>query len=72
LDSALASGARVYTTELDEHGRLREIAHWFAPLGRSGYDGAVERDIDLLYQGLDTSEQPVPGVRRVRKAPAPR
>jgi hypothetical protein len=72
LDSALASGARVYTTELDEHGRLREIARWFAPLGRSGYDGAVERDIDLLYQGLDTSEQPVPGVRRVRKAPAPR
>lgn len=72
LDSALASCARVYTTELDEHGRLREIARWFAPLGRSGYDGAVERDIDLLYQGLDTSEQPVPGVRRVRKAPAPR
>jgi Flp pilus assembly protein CpaB len=72
LDSALASGARVYTTELDEHGRLREIARWFAPLGRSGYDGAVERDIDLLYQGLDTSEQPVPGARRVRKAPAPR
>ena len=72
LDSALASGARVYTTELDEHGRLREIARWFAPLGRSGYDGAIERDIEVLYRGLDTSEQPVPGVRRVRKAPAPR
>ena len=72
LDSALASGARVYTTELDEHGRLREIAHWFAPLGRSGYDGAVERDIEVLYGGLDTSEQPVPGARRVRNAPAPR
>jgi hypothetical protein len=72
LDSALASGARVYTTELDEHGRLREIARWFAPLGRSGYDGAIERDIEVLYRGLDTSEQPVPGARRVRKAPAPR
>jgi hypothetical protein len=71
LDSALASGARVYTTELDEHGRLREIASWFAPLGRNGFDGAVERDIEVLYQGLDTSEQPVPGARRVRKASAP-
>lgn len=71
IDTALASGARVYTTELDERGRLREIARWFAPLGRSGFGGAVERDIDVLYQGLDTSEQPVPGARRVRKAPAP-
>ncbi len=72
VDSDLASGARVYTTELDEHGRLREIARWFAPLGRSGYDGAVERDIEVLYRGLDTSEQPVPGARRVRNVPAPR
>ena len=71
LDSALAGGARVYTTELDEHGRLRELARWFAPLGRDGFDGAVERDIVALYQGLDTSTQPVPGVRLVRPAPTP-
>jgi len=71
LDSALAGGARVYTTELDEHGRLRELARWFAPLGRDGFDGAVESDIVALYQGLDTATQPVPGVRLVRPAPTP-
>ena len=71
IDSALASGARVYTTELDEHGRLREIARWFVPLGRNGFDGAVEGDIDVLYQGLDTSAQPVPGARRVRMLSTP-
>jgi hypothetical protein len=71
IDAALASDARVYTTELDEHGRLRELARWFAPLGRDGFDGAVERDITLLYRGFDTSLQPVPGVRQVRPAPTP-
>jgi hypothetical protein len=71
IDSALKSGARVYTTELDEHGRLHEIARWFAPLGRSDFDGAVGRDIQILYQGLDTSAQPVPGARRVRMLSAP-
>jgi len=65
IDAALAAGARVYTTELDERGRLREIARWFAPLGRSGFDGAVDRDIAALYRGLDLSVQPVPGARRV-------
>jgi hypothetical protein len=72
IDSALAAGTRVYTTELDEGGRLREIARWFAPLGRSGFDGAVERDIVLLYRGLDTSTQPVPGARQIRSGPTPR
>jgi hypothetical protein len=72
IDSALAGGVRVYTTELDEHGRLRELARWFAPLGRDGFDGAVERDIALLYRGLDTSTRPVPGVRQVFPAPTPR
>ncbi len=71
IDSALASGARVYTTELDEHGRLRELARWFVPLGRDGFDGAVERDIALLYRGLDTSAQPVAGVRRVHTLTTP-
>jgi hypothetical protein len=71
IDSALASGARVYTTEVDEQGRLREIARWFAPLGRRGFDGAVDRDVAALYQGLDLSVQPVPGARRVAPAAAP-
>ena len=65
IDAALAAGARVYTTEIDEQGRLREIARWFAPLGRSGFDGAVDHDIAALYRGLDLSAQPVPGARRV-------
>ena len=69
LDQALSSGARVYTTELDEHGRLRALAEWVAPLGRSGFDGAIDRDLELFYRGLDLSDQPVAGVRRVR-APA--
>jgi hypothetical protein len=71
IDAALGAGARVYTTELDEHGRLRELARWFAPLGRNGFDGAVERDITRLYRGFDTSLQPVPGVRQLRPAPTP-
>ena len=65
INGELASGARVYTTELDEHGRLHEIARRFALLGRSGFEGAVDSDIDEVYRGLDTSQQPVPGVRRV-------
>lgn len=68
VDAALAAGARVYTTEFDEHGRLREISRWFAPLGRSDFDGAIDRDIELFYRGLDVAAQPVPGVRRVRTA----
>jgi len=71
IDSALAAGARVYTTELDERGRLREIARWFAPLGRSGFDGAVDRDIAALYRGLDLSAQPVSGVHRIAPATVP-
>lgn len=66
VDSALASGARVYTTEFDEHGRLRQISRWFAPLGRGGFDGAIDRDIEAFYRGLDVAAQPVPGVRRVQ------
>jgi len=66
VDAALASGARVYTTEFDEHGRLREMARWFAPLGRAGFDGAIDRDIETFYRGLDVATQPVPGVRRVQ------
>jgi hypothetical protein len=72
IDSALASGTRVYTTEIDEHGRLRQIARWFAPLGRNGFDGSVDRDIADLYAGLDTSQMVVPGARRVLPSPAPR
>jgi len=68
VDAALASGARVYTTEFDEHGRLREMARWFAPLGRAGFDGAIDRDIETFYRGLDVATQPVPGVRRVQPA----
>jgi hypothetical protein len=68
IDAALASGARVFTTEIDERGRLRDLATWFAPLGRRGFDGAVDRDIDILYRGLDVSSAPVPGVRRVLPA----
>ena len=68
VDAALAAGARVYTTEFDERGRLREISRWFAPLGRSDFDGAIDRDIELFYRGLDVAAQPVPGVRRVRSA----
>jgi len=66
VDTTLASGARVYTTEFAEHGRLREMARWFAPLGRSGFDGAIDRDIETFYGGLDVATQPVPGVRRVQ------
>jgi hypothetical protein len=68
VDAALASGARIYTTEFDERGRLREIARWFAPLGRSDFDGAIDRDMEVFYHGLDVATQPVPGVRRVRAA----
>ena len=71
LDQLVGSGARVYTTELDEHGRLRALARWFAPLGRNGFDGAIDRDIELFYRGLDISEQPVAGVRRVRAGVSP-
>jgi len=70
IDAALASGARVFTTEIDERGRLRDLATRFAPLGRRGFDGAVEQDIDTLYRGLDVSSVPVPGVRRVLPATA--
>lgn len=68
IDAALARSQRVYTTELDEHGRLDAIARWFAPLGRNGFDGAIDRDLGELYRGLDTTQQPVPGARRVMAA----
>ena len=71
IDAALDAGTRVYTTELDERGRLRALARWFAPLGRDGFDGAVEGDVEVLYRGLDTSTQPVAGVRRVNKQHVP-
>lgn len=65
---ALDERRRVYTTELDERGRLRDLATRFAILGRAGYRGEVETDLDRLYDGLELS--PVtgaPGVRRVRR-----
>ena len=68
LDRALATGARVYTTEPDEQGRLHRLAAVFGVLGRADFDGGIERDIAQFYRGLDISEQPVPGVRRVRAA----
>lgn len=68
LETALQTGARVYTTELDDHGRLYALARWFAPLGRRGFDGDVERDIAELYRGYDTTLVPVRGARRVRPA----
>jgi hypothetical protein len=70
IGAALESGARVYTTELDEHGRLRAIAQRFALLGRRGFDGSVDDDIAALYRGFDVHSQPVAGARRVQ-APAP-
>jgi len=70
IGAALESGARVYTTELDEHGRLRAIAQRFALLGRRGFDGSVDDDIAALYRGFDVRSQPVAGARRVQ-APAP-
>jgi hypothetical protein len=73
LLKALAEGRRVYSTEIDEHGRLRALAERFAILGRAGYAGEVESDVDRLYDGLELS--PVagaPGVRRVdTQAPQP-
>ncbi len=65
LEQALAAGARVYTTELDEHGRLYRISRWFGLLGRERYDGAIERDLGEFYAGLRLRPGPVPGVREV-------
>jgi hypothetical protein len=66
VDFELAAGTRVYTTEIDENGRLRALARRFARLGRAGFDGDVERDLQQLYAGLDTRSEPVAGARRVR------
>jgi hypothetical protein len=70
IDAELGANLRVYTTEIDEHGRLRELARRFAALGRPGFDGAVDRDIETLYRGLDVHEQPVAGARRLHRGDA--
>ena len=69
VDQALAGGARVYTTELDEHGRLYRIAEWLAPIGRPGYEGGIGNDVEDFYRGLRVLPGPVPGTREVRKQP---
>lgn len=65
LESALGEGGRVYTFERDEHGRLRALAERFAILGRRGYAGEVETDVERLYDGLTL--EPVAGVAGVEK-----
>ncbi len=70
IDAALMSGKRVYTMELDEHGRLYRLATAFGWLGRSGFDGGVERDLGQLYAGLVLRPTGVVGVRRLQ-APIP-
>lgn len=65
LDHALAEGRRVYTTEPDERGRLGAIARRFGTLGRTGFDGDIERDLAVFYVGLALQPTGVPGTRRV-------
>lgn len=65
LDRALADGCRVYTTEPDERGRLDAIARRFGALGRSGFDGHVERDLAAFYTGLELRPIGVPGAHRI-------
>lgn len=68
LDRALAGGARVYTTEFDEHGRLAAIARRFGSLGRTGFDGGIERDLVAFYAGLEARPTNVAGARRIVSA----
>lgn len=51
IDAALARGARVFTLEPGEHGRLRAMAERLSILGRPGYRGDVAAEIDALHQG---------------------
>jgi hypothetical protein len=69
LDQALVGGARVFTTELDERGRLYRIAEWLAPIGRPGYEGGIDNDVREFYRGLHLLPGPVPGTRQVVKQP---
>jgi hypothetical protein len=66
LRDALTAGHRVYTMERDEHGRLRSLAERFALLGRRGYEGNVDAELESLYLGLRLAPvEGVPGVQRV-------
>jgi hypothetical protein len=66
LLAALAGSQRVYTMERNEHGRLRALARRAAILGRVGYRGEVESDVDALYDGLVlVPVAGAPGVERV-------
>ena len=67
LRDALQGGARVYTLELAEHGRLRAIAERLSWLGRPLPPGGVQGAIDVVYDGfvLDPVAA-VPGAYRVR------
>jgi hypothetical protein len=69
LQAALARSRRVYTMERHEHGRLRALARRAAILGRAGYRGEVESDLDALYDGFVLV--PVPGAPGVERVLAP-
>ncbi len=65
IDAALASGARVYTTELDEHGRLRAIAQRLALVGRV-HGQSVADILHDLYSRYETRAVPeIAGVHRL-------
>jgi hypothetical protein len=69
LLDALAEGRRVFTLERAQRGRLRALAERFAVLGRAGYAGEVETDLDRLYDGLVL--EPVQGLPSAQRVLAP-
>lgn len=57
IDAAIASGGRVYTTEMDERGRLRAIAERLALVGRV-HGRSVADILHDLYSGYEIRAVP--------------